>query len=161
MPLNMLFDKFIFWSNNPRKESHKSLSAKPAEDLTTKQKMTKPKNYISQQGFDSLSAEYEQLYKQERPQVCKTVAWAAGNGDRSENADYIYGKKRLREIDRRLRFLGKRLKAAEVVNFLHHEDDIIRFGATVELEGEDEEKTVDHKTIIIVFPPCFCFAVVN
>ena len=74
------------------------------------------KNYISPAGFARLKAELKQLVEVERPEVVKTVAWAASLGDRSENADYLYGKKRLREIDRRVRFLIKRLEAAEVVN---------------------------------------------
>src|SRR5262249_34988555 len=74
------------------------------------------RNYMTPGGFARLSAELERLVQKERPELVATVAWAAGNGDRSENGDYIYGKKRLREIDRRIRFLIKRLDAAEVVD---------------------------------------------
>src|ERR1700758_2504728 len=74
------------------------------------------KNYITPEGLQRLQEEFERLQKIERPQTVETVAWAAGNGDRSENGDYIYGKRRLREIDRRIRFLTKRLENAEVVD---------------------------------------------
>ena len=74
------------------------------------------KNYITPAGAERLRAELKKLRYEERPEVTKTVTWAAGNGDRSENGDYLYGKKRLREIDRRMRFLAKRLEAAEVVD---------------------------------------------
>src|SRR5690348_7429186 len=74
------------------------------------------KNYITPEGFARLREELRQLSRVERPKIVETVAWAAGNGDRSENGDYIYGKQRLREIDRRLRFLTKRLEIAEVVD---------------------------------------------
>jgi transcription elongation factor GreB len=76
----------------------------------------KEKNYITPLGFKKLKDELDYLLRVERPEVTKTVAWAAGNGDRSENADYIYGKKRLREIDKRVRFLTSRLDAAHVVD---------------------------------------------
>jgi transcription elongation factor GreB len=74
------------------------------------------KNYITQNGMGVLKAELHELLTVERPKLVETVAWAAGNGDRSENADYIYGKRRLREIDRRIRFLSRRLDLAEVVD---------------------------------------------
>lgn len=93
------------------------------------------KNYITQKGIDRLLKELNQLIHVERPEVTKVIAWAASNGDRSENADYIYGKKKLREIDRRARFLGKRVKAAIVVNPLEILSDRIKFGATVEMEN--------------------------
>ncbi len=90
------------------------------------------KNYITPAGYARLRAELKALVERERPQVVETVAWAASNGDRSENGDYIYGKKRLREIDRRIRFLGKRLDAAEVVDASRqHGNDQVFFGATV------------------------------
>lgn len=90
------------------------------------------KNYITPQGYCKLKQELDQLWKVERPELVKTVAWAASNGDRSENGDYIYGKKRLREIDRRVRFLRKRLEAAEVVDPAQRgECDQVFFGATV------------------------------
>jgi transcription elongation factor GreB len=90
------------------------------------------KNYMTPRGFAMLREEYRQLLRVERPKVVEVVSWAAGNGDRSENGDYIYGKKRLREIDRRVRFLSKRLEAAEVVDPAQRTNfDQVFFGATV------------------------------
>jgi transcription elongation factor GreB len=90
------------------------------------------KNYMTPVGFQRLRDELQTLARNERPKVVETVAWAAGNGDRSENGDYIYGKKRLREIDRRIRFLTKRLENAEVVDPAKQKHaDRIFFGATV------------------------------
>ncbi len=90
------------------------------------------KNYMTRQGFVAMREELDQLVKVDRPKVVETVAWAASNGDRSENGDYIYGKKRLREIDRRIRFLIKRLEIAEVVDPAEREEtDQVFFGATV------------------------------
>ena len=90
------------------------------------------KNYMTPAGHACLKAEFDQLWKIERPRMVETVAWAASNGDRSENGDYIYGKKRLREIDRRLRYLSKRLENAEVVDpGAREETDQVFFGATV------------------------------
>lgn len=90
------------------------------------------KNYMTPAGHSRLKAEFDSLWKVERPRMVETVAWAASNGDRSENGDYIYGKKRLREIDRRLRYLGKRLENAEVVDPASRgETDQVFFGATV------------------------------
>ncbi len=90
------------------------------------------KNYITPGGYRRLQAELDQLWKVERPALVQTVAWAASNGDRSENGDYIYGKKRLREIDRRVRFLRKRLEHAEVVDPARRgECDQVFFGASV------------------------------
>lgn len=94
------------------------------------------KNYITPAGYQRLKDELEQLWKEERPALVQTVAWAASNGDRSENGDYIYGKKRLREIDRRIRFLSKRLDLAEVVDPEQRgECDQVFFGATVTVCG--------------------------
>jgi transcription elongation factor GreB len=93
------------------------------------------KNYISPSGFARLKAELRQLVEIERPAVVKTVAWAAALGDRSENADYLYGKKRLREIDRRVRFLIKRLEAAEVVRSAGRDTDQVFFGAAVSVKN--------------------------
>ena len=91
------------------------------------------KNYISPAGYSRVKAELKQLVETERPEVVRTVSWAAKNGDRSENGDYLYGKKRLREIDRRVRFLIKRLEAAEVVDSAGRDSDQIFFGSTIKL----------------------------
>src|SRR2546422_7202210 len=101
------------------------------------------KNYITPEGYARLKAELKQLAEDERPAVVKTVAWAASLGDRSENADYIYGKRRLREIDRRIRFLIKRLEQAEVVDPETQDTDQVFFGATVTVSDRDgSEQTV-------------------
>ena len=102
------------------------------------------KNYITPQGYARLRAELLDLIDTERPQVVEAVHWAARNGDRSENGDYIYGKKRLREIDRRIRFLTKRLEIAEVTDpSVHHGSDQVFFGATVTYaDGSAQERTV-------------------
>jgi transcription elongation factor GreB len=102
------------------------------------------KNYISPAGFARLKAELKQLVEVERPETVNTVRWAAALGDRSENADYLYGKKRLREIDRRVRFLIKRLEAAEIVHSAGRDSDQVFFGATVKLKtrGEIRELTI-------------------
>jgi transcription elongation factor GreB len=100
------------------------------------------KNYITPHGYSRLKAELKQLVELERPEVVKTVAWAASLGDRSENADYLYGKKRLREIDRRVRFLIKRLEAAEVVDATGRDTDQVFFGATVKYRVGDKTNEV-------------------
>jgi transcription elongation factor GreB len=102
------------------------------------------KNYMTPAGFRRLQEELQLLARVERPKVVEVVAWAAGNGDRSENGDYIYGKKRLREIDRRIRFLAKRLEIAQVVDPAQQKNrDQVFFGATVTYENaRGEEKTV-------------------
>lgn len=102
------------------------------------------KNYITTRGYYQLRDELDHLMNVERPQVVDTVSWAASNGDRSENGDYIYGKRRLREIDRRLRFLTKRLEIAEVVEPAEQPNrDQVFFGATVTYANEQgEEQTV-------------------
>ena len=95
-------------------------------------------NYITPAGHARLKSELEDLIKRERPHVVEVVAWAASNGDRSENGDYIYGKRRLREIDRRIRFLTKRLENAEIVDPLRQGDnDQVFFGATVTIADAD------------------------
>ena len=94
------------------------------------------KNYISPAGYARLKAELKGLVEVERPEVVRTVSWAAKNGDRSENGDYLYGKKRLREIDRRVRFLIKRLEAAEIVDSAGRDSDQVFFGATVKLKDK-------------------------
>ena len=102
------------------------------------------KNYMTPQGYQRIREELLQLIDIERPEVVKVVHWAASNGDRSENGDYIYGKRRLREIDRRIRFLTKRLDLAEVVDpAVHHGSDQVFFGATVTyLNSAGSEHTV-------------------
>lgn len=102
------------------------------------------KNYMTPAGHARLRAELHALWSVERPKVVEIVSWAAGNGDRSENGDYQYGKKRLREIDRRVRFLQKRLAIAEVVDPAGQtQRDRVFFGATVTfINGRDEERTV-------------------
>ena len=99
------------------------------------------KNYMTPYGYARLAAELDELWKVERPKLVETIFWAASNGDRSENGDYIYGKKRLREIDRRLRFLTKRVENAEVVDPATREDtEQIFFGATVTVEDQHGEE---------------------
>jgi transcription elongation factor GreB len=100
------------------------------------------KNYISPAGYARLEAELRSLVEVERPEVVKTVAWAASLGDRSENADYIYGKRRLREIDRRVRFLIKRLESAEVVRSAGRETDQVFFGATVKVQSGKQTREI-------------------
>ncbi len=96
------------------------------------------KNYITPAGYQRLKDEFDQLWKIERPALVQTITWAASNGDRSENGDYIYGKKRLREIDRRIRFLSKRLDNAVVVDPAQRENcDQVFFGATVTVCRQD------------------------
>ncbi|MDB5839324.1 MAG: greB [Herminiimonas sp.] len=99
------------------------------------------KNYITPAGYQRIKDELLQLIDVDRPEVVRIVHWAASNGDRSENGDYIYGKRRLREIDRRIRFLTKRMDLAEVVDpALHHGNDQIFFGATVRYENQAGEQ---------------------
>lgn len=107
------------------------------------------KNYITPGGYRRLREELMNLLDVERPKVVETVSWAAKNGDRSENGDYLYGKKRLREIDRRIRFLTRRLDVAEVADpALHHGNDQVFFGATVTYANtRGEERTVTIKGI--------------
>jgi len=102
------------------------------------------KNYITPAGYARLRAEWMELIDNERPKVVEIVHWAASNGDRSENGDYLYGKKRLREIDRRIRFLTKRLEIAEVTDpSVHHGSDQVFFGATVTYaDGAGLERTI-------------------
>jgi transcription elongation factor GreB len=102
------------------------------------------KNYITPQGYARLKAELLDLIDSERPRVVEIVHWAASNGDRSENGDYLYGKKRLREIDRRIRFLTQRLEIAEISDpAVHHGGDQVFFGATVTyVDGDGVEQVV-------------------
>jgi len=118
-----------------------------AEDLEPDDGPSLPegvKNYITPEGMARLRAELKELRVVERPKIVDVVAWAAGNGDRSENGDYIYGKKRLREIDRRMRFLLKRMEIAEIVDpSLQTNHDRVFFGATVIFaDQEDRKRTV-------------------
>lgn len=100
------------------------------------------KNYMTPTGAKRLREELKRLKRQERPEVLELVAWAASNGDRSENGDYIYGKKRLREIDRKIRYLSKRLENAEIIDPLSICSDQVLFGATVTIRDEQDcEKT--------------------
>lgn len=103
--------------------------------------------YITPQGLARIRAEYDELFGVERPKIVETVSWAASLGDRSENADYIYGKRRLREIDRRISYLSRIMKAAKVVDPASQQvRDQVRFGATVELADEDDNR----RTLTIV-----------
>lgn len=105
--------------------------------------MTPRNNYITPQGFAALRARYEQLFSIERPKLVETISWAAGNGDRSENGDYIYGRKRLREIDRELNHLSRRMKDAKVVDPARQPDRAkVWFGATVTIVDEDDRERV-------------------
>lgn len=104
-------------------------------------------NYITPAGFAALRAEYDRLFADERPKLVETISWAAGNGDRSENGDYIYGRKRLREIDRTLGRLSAKMKAAKVVDPTQQPDRTrVYFGATVTIADEDDNQ----RTLTIV-----------
>jgi transcription elongation factor GreB len=102
--------------------------------------------FITPQGLERIRAEYDELFADERPKLVETISWAAANGDRSENGDYIYGRKKLREIDRRLGYLAKVMKAAKVVDPASQSTDQVRFGATVELADENDAR----RTVMIV-----------
>ena len=107
----------------------------------------RPPRFITPDGIARIRAEYEELIGTERPKLVETISWAAANGDRSENGDYIYGRKRLRELDRRLSHLSRIMKAAKVVDPATQEArDQVRFGATVELADEEDER----RTLTIV-----------
>jgi len=111
-------------------------------DAAAPPKLPAGKNYITPAGYARLEAELRRLVEAERPEVVKTVAWAASLGDRSENADYLYGKRRLREIDRRVRFLIKRMERAQIVHSAGRDTDQVFFGASVRLKGVSGERTV-------------------
>ncbi len=98
------------------------------------------KNYMTPAGAARLRSEFDNLKFKERPEVVKVVEWAAGNGDRSENGDYLYGKRRLREIDKRLQYLSKRLESLEVIDPSSIVSDQVRFGATVKIRDEDDRE---------------------
>ena len=102
--------------------------------------------FITAEGLARLRGEYDELFAIERPKLVETIAWAAANGDRSENGDYIYGRKRLREIDRRLGHLARIMKDARVVDPSKQDTEQVRFGATVELADEDDQR----RTVTIV-----------
>jgi transcription elongation factor GreB len=105
--------------------------------------MTDRPNYITPAGYRALREEYEALFGVERPKLVETIAWAASNGDRSENGDYIYGRKKLREIDRRLGWLSRRMKDAQVVDpSAQPERGKVFFGATVTLVDEDDRERI-------------------
>jgi transcription elongation factor GreB len=106
-----------------------------------------PPRFITPEGFARIRTEYEELFGIERPKIVETISWAAANGDRSENGDYVYGRKRLREIDRRLGYLAKVMKGAKVVDPAEQgARDQVRFGATIELADENDTR----RTITIV-----------
>ncbi len=110
--------------------------------------MADQKNYITPEGYARLKEEFDQLYRTERPKVVADVAWAASNGDRSENADYIYGKRRLRQIDSRLRFLMKRMDLAEVVDPARQQGlDKVYFGAWVTLYSIDHDTETVYRIV--------------
>ncbi|MBT9467038.1 transcription elongation factor GreB [Hydrogenophaga sp.] len=112
------------------------------DDLPSAAPVPGGKNYITRAGYDRLRAELFTLIDDERPKIVEIVHWAASNGDRSENGDYLYGKKRLREIDRRIRFLTRRLEIAEVVDAsLHHGGDQVFFGVTVTYADDTGNET--------------------
>ena len=127
----------------------KESDAEDDDDLALPALPAGGKNYITPDGYQRLRAELLHLIDVERPKVVEIVSWAASNGDRSENGDYLYGKKRLREIDRRIRFLTKRLDIAEVADpSVHHGSDQIFSGATVTYASADgEERTITIKGI--------------
>ena len=105
--------------------------------------MTERPNYITPDGYRRLREEYEALFGVERPKLLETIAWAAANGDRSENADYQYGRRRLREIDRRINFLARRMKEAKVTDPAAQPDrNRVWFGATVTLVDEDDQARI-------------------
>jgi transcription elongation factor GreB len=127
----------------------KESEADGEEDLQLPALPSGGKNYMTPAGYAALRAELLDLMDTERPKIVDVVHWAASNGDRSENGDYLYGKKRLREIDRRVRFLTQRLEMAEVVEpSVHHGRDQIFFGATVTyLQDDGPERTVTIKGV--------------
>ncbi len=116
------------------------------DELPSEPQVPSGKNYITRAGYQRLRAELFALMDEERPRIVEIVHWAASNGDRSENGDYLYGKKRLREIDRRIRFLTRRLEIAEVVDAsVHQGSDQVFFGATVvyaDPQGQETEVTI-------------------
>ncbi len=111
--------------------------------LRPERQLEERSNPISAAGYAALRARYIELFEVERPKLVETVSWAAGNGDRSENGDYIYGKKRLREIDREVRHISKRMKAANIIDPSQQPDqEHVYFGATVTLADEDDNQRI-------------------
>lgn len=109
---------------------------------------TDEKNYITPEGFEALKAEFHQLYKIERPEIVRTVSWAASNGDRSENGDYIYGKRRLRQIDSRCRHLMRRMDLAEIVDASQQQHlEKVYFGAWVTLYNLDDDSEHTYRIV--------------
>ena len=99
-------------------------------------------NYVTPGGLQDLQVEYRDLKTKERPALVETIAWAASNGDRSENGDYIYGKRKLREIDKRIGYLGRQMDAAEVIDPTSFSGEQVQFGATVTLLDEDDKRKI-------------------
>ena len=132
-----------------RKAFTRESDAQDDEDIALPALPTGTRNYMTPAGYAQMCAELFTLIDDERPKIVEIVHWAASNGDRSENGDYLYGKKRLREIDRRVRFLTKRLELAEIVEpCVHHGRDQVFFGATVTyVEDDGPERTVTIKGI--------------
>ena len=129
-------------SSARNRQSAPTVRAEDDEESAAPPMSAGSKNYITPAGFQRLKDEALQLLNNERPELVKVIQWAAANGDRSENADYIYGKRRLREIDRRIRFLTKRMEAAEVIDPSAREaTDQVFFGATVTLADQDGRET--------------------
>jgi transcription elongation factor GreB len=125
----------------------KPLDCFVASLLAMTSEMTDRPNYITPTGFAALRVEYDRLFADERPKLVETISWAAGNGDRSENGDYIYGRKRLREIDRTLSRLSAKMKTAKVVDPAQQPDKArVYFGATVAIADEDDHQ----RTVTIV-----------
>jgi transcription elongation factor GreB len=114
----------------------------PSEEISEPKLPPGTKNYITPSGIERLRLEFHELLTKTRPEITEKVAWAASLGDRSENADYIYNKRRLREIDRRIRFLTKRLEAAEIVDPTLNRSDSVRFGATVTIRDESSQTKI-------------------
>jgi transcription elongation factor GreB len=118
------------------RENDDSFEADDGEELP----VPSGKNYMTRAGADALRDELRQILNVDRPEVVRVVSWAASNGDRSENGDYLYGKKKLREMDRRIRFLTKRIETAEVVDCEKNTTDTVLFGAWVRLQNTESEE---------------------
>lgn len=116
------------------------LDLETQEDSGAPDPLVGRKNYITPGGAEKLRTELKHLLNEERPELVKVIQWAASNGDRSENADYIYGKRRLREMDRRIRFLSKRLEIAEIIDPEQQKSEKVLFGATVTILDENGSK---------------------